>query len=76
LWDQIEDKEGFMSNLIENLFTNGPSVEDHLPEGFDKESMHEIQQIYNETILDIALPFIAELEQYRDNMDVVALYIK
>jgi hypothetical protein len=42
LWDQIEEKEGFMSNLIENLFTNGPSVEDHLPEGFDKESMHEI----------------------------------
>jgi hypothetical protein len=77
LWDMIENKDDFINNLVGELFTAGPSVETHLlPEDFDKEAMHEIQHMFNETILEIALPYIAELEEYRDNMDVVTLYIK
>jgi hypothetical protein len=76
LWDMIEDKDGFINNLVNELFTSGPSIKTHLPEDFPEEPMHEIQHMFNETILEIALPYIAELEEYRDNMDVVTLYIK
>lgn len=62
-----------------NLLQNGPSLDQEafsFLRDIGQRNMDNLQQLVNEVVFDAAMPFIAQLDEYQGNLDIVGLYIK